>query len=229
MATQDRRLLLLRNIVRLRVKVEGIIADNKRGGDDVYAEEYNTLCSWALALFEGSPLLEGKLVLMPDAVTKFDPLIGTDRLLARVSYLESSVALILGVDPSSLPEARGLSKDPPSQAIHISHSTVQSVAANLQGTQVITASQVVSNQWAQVADLLRQLRSDIEASAVGVDQKYDALKDTEAIRMELEKKQPRFQRVVDVAKGIGEVVITAAPTVSKLVDLLSKMQIPPST
>jgi len=85
----------------------GRIRERRRQGEDIYAEQYNSLCSWALSVFPGDPSLEGKLSKMPDAVTQARPDMGIERLLARVSYLESALAMILQVDPRELPEAKG--------------------------------------------------------------------------------------------------------------------------
>jgi hypothetical protein len=93
--------------VHLRVQVEALIRERRRQGEDIYAEQYNSLCSWALSVFPCDPSLEGKLSKMPDAVTQARPDMGIERLLARVSYLESALAMILQVDPRELPEAKG--------------------------------------------------------------------------------------------------------------------------
>jgi hypothetical protein len=221
---RDQMTLLLQRIVALRVRVEMINAQNQRSGDDICGDEYNALCSWALSLFPSSPLLHGKLILMPDAATQMAPQSGTQRLLARLCFLETNVALEMGVDPSSLPEARGAPSQSPSQMINISNSTIHSFASNLQGLQIVTASLAVSHRGQEINDLLRELRTAIEGSSVDRETRYDALKDTAAMQAELEKNRPVLDRVVGLGKGIVTAVVTAAPTVDKLIKLVQDIQ-----
>lgn len=222
---ERRQLLLLRQVVELRVNVDRIRKENRRGGDDLYGEQYNVLCGVALALFPSNPMLEGHLVKMPDANTMMFPASGTDRLLARISDLELRLSTIMGIDPRSLPESRGLSDTPTTQAINISNSTIGSVAANLKGTQIVTANQEVANQAPDLSSLLRQLRQEIESADADDETKFDALKDTESLQGEIEKKRPVVDRALGLGRSIGTAIPGTVDTVNKILDLLGRLQL----
>jgi hypothetical protein len=160
---------------------------------------------------------------MPDENTQFFPNSGTERLLARISDLELRLSMTLGVDTRSLPESRGLSEEAPTQAITISHSTIGSVAANLRGTQVVAANQEVAHQAPDLSSLLQQLRQEIESADVDEEIKYDALKDTESIQGEVEKRRPVLARAVELARGIAKVIPATVETATRIVDLIGKL------
>ena len=102
---QEPRVLLLRDVVRLRIQVDTLLVKNDRQGEDIYARQYNDLSGWALTEVPDHPCLTS-LIRMPDAVTQARPDMGLARLRAHVGRLESCLVNILGVDPMDLPELR---------------------------------------------------------------------------------------------------------------------------
>ena len=102
---QRPRVLLLRDVVRLRVLIESLLQQKNRQGEDIYAQQYNDLAGWALAEFPHHPCLT-PLVRMPDAVTQVRPDLGLERLRAHIRRLESCLINLLGIDPTALPELK---------------------------------------------------------------------------------------------------------------------------